>query len=85
MSYGEIAAFATPPATPPAIDATKDLKKPGEYRLLGKGVPRVDVPAKTNGTRALRHRRARSRHGLRHLRARAGARQRARSRRTRTR
>ena len=49
MSYGEIASFATPPATPPAIDATKDLKKPGEYRLLGKGVPRVDVPAKTTG------------------------------------
>jgi isoquinoline 1-oxidoreductase beta subunit len=50
MSYGEIASFATPPATPPAIDATKDLKKPGEYRLLGKGVPRVDIPAKTNGS-----------------------------------
>lgn len=50
MSYGEIASFATPPATPPVIDATKDLKKPGEYRLLGKGVPRVDVPAKTNGS-----------------------------------
>ena len=50
LSYGEIAAFATAPATPPVIDATKDLKKPGEYRLLGKGVPRVDVPAKTNGS-----------------------------------
>jgi isoquinoline 1-oxidoreductase beta subunit len=50
MSYGEIASFATPPATPPAIDATKDLKKPGEYRLLGRGVPRVDIPAKTNGS-----------------------------------
>jgi isoquinoline 1-oxidoreductase beta subunit len=50
MSYGEIASFATAPATPPAIDATKDLKKPGDYRLLGKGVPRVDVPAKTNGS-----------------------------------
>ena len=49
MSYGEIASFATPPATPPALDATKDLKKPGDYRLLGKGVPRVDVPAKTTG------------------------------------
>ena len=49
MSYGEIAAFATPPATPPAIDATKDLKSPANFRLVGKGVPRVDVPAKTNG------------------------------------
>jgi isoquinoline 1-oxidoreductase beta subunit len=50
MGYGEIASFATPPETPPAIDATKDLKKPGDYRLLGKGVPRVDVPAKTDGS-----------------------------------
>lgn len=49
MSYGEIASFATPPATPPVLDATKDLKKPGDYRLLGKGMPRVDVPAKTTG------------------------------------
>jgi isoquinoline 1-oxidoreductase beta subunit len=49
MSYGEIASFATPPATPPALDASKDLKKPGDYRLLGKGVPRVDVPAKSTG------------------------------------
>lgn len=50
LSYGEIASFATAPAAPPAIDAAKDLKKPGEYRLLGKGMPRVDVPAKTNGS-----------------------------------
>jgi isoquinoline 1-oxidoreductase beta subunit len=49
LSYGEIASFATPPASPPTLDATKDLKKPGDYRLLGKGVPRVDVPAKTTG------------------------------------
>ena len=50
MSYGEIAASAQPPATPPAIDPAKDLKPAGEYRLVGKGVPRVDVPAKTNGS-----------------------------------
>jgi len=50
MSYGEIASFAVPPATPPVIDTTKDFKKPGEYRLLGKGVPRVDIPAKTDGS-----------------------------------
>jgi isoquinoline 1-oxidoreductase beta subunit len=48
MSYGEIASFATPPATPPAVDSNS-LKKPGEYRLLGKGTPRVDVPAKATG------------------------------------
>jgi isoquinoline 1-oxidoreductase subunit beta len=50
MSYGEIASFATAPATPPAIDPAKDLKTPDKYRILGKGTPRVDVPAKTNGT-----------------------------------
>ncbi len=50
MSYGEIASFATPPATPPAVDPAKDLKSPAGYRLVGKGVPRVDVPAKTNGS-----------------------------------
>jgi isoquinoline 1-oxidoreductase subunit beta len=50
MSYGEIASFATPPDSPPAIDATRDLKKPGDYRLLGKGVPRTDIPAKTDGS-----------------------------------
>jgi isoquinoline 1-oxidoreductase beta subunit len=49
MSYGEIASFAHPPATPPAIDAAKDLKTPDKYRLLGKGTARVDVPAKSTG------------------------------------
>jgi isoquinoline 1-oxidoreductase subunit beta len=50
MSYGEIAGFATPPATPPAIDAAKDLKPIDKYRLVGKDTQRVDVPAKTNGS-----------------------------------
>jgi len=50
MSYGEIAGFATPPATVPAIDATKDLKPIDRYRLVGKDTQRVDVPAKTNGS-----------------------------------
>jgi isoquinoline 1-oxidoreductase subunit beta len=50
MSYGEIAAFAPAPATPPAIDPAKDLKPADKYRLVGKGVARVDVPSKTNGT-----------------------------------
>ena len=53
MSYGEIAAFAdSRRPTPPAIDPAKDLKPPSQYRLIGKGVPRVDVPAKTNGSGA---------------------------------
>lgn len=50
MSYGEIAASATLPASPPPIDPAKDLKPASQYRLVGKGVPRVDVPAKTNGS-----------------------------------
>jgi isoquinoline 1-oxidoreductase beta subunit len=50
MSYGEIAGFAMPPASPPAIDAAKDLKPVGKYRLVGKDTRRVDVPAKTNGS-----------------------------------
>jgi isoquinoline 1-oxidoreductase beta subunit len=50
MSYGEIASFATPPASAPAIDAAKDLKPIDKYRLVGKDTPRVDVPAKTNGS-----------------------------------
>ncbi len=50
MGYGEIAAFAQAPATPPGIDPAKDLKPASQYRLVGKGVPRVDVPSKTNGS-----------------------------------
>jgi isoquinoline 1-oxidoreductase beta subunit len=49
MSYGEIAAFATVPADPPKIDE-KDLKPASQYRLIGKGVPRVDVPPKSDGS-----------------------------------
>lgn len=50
MSYGEIAAGAAAPAALPAIDPAKDLKPASQYRLVGKGVPRVDVPPKTNGS-----------------------------------
>ncbi|HSD44948.1 MAG TPA: molybdopterin cofactor-binding domain-containing protein [Burkholderiales bacterium] len=49
MGYGEIASFAKVPAEPPKIDPAKDLKPVDKFRLVGKGVPRVDVPAKTNG------------------------------------
>ena len=49
MSYGEIASFATAPASPPAIDPAKDLKSADKYRILGKDTPRVDVPAKSTG------------------------------------
>lgn len=50
LGYGEIAAGAAVPATLPAIDPAKDLKPASQYRLVGKGVPRVDVPSKTNGS-----------------------------------
>lgn len=49
MSYGEIAAFAKPPAEMPKVDPAT-VKTPATYRLLGKDVGRVDVPSKTNGT-----------------------------------
>ncbi len=49
LGYGEIAAFAKAPAEPPKIDPTKDLKPVDRFRLVGKGVPRVDVPAKSTG------------------------------------
>lgn len=50
ISYGEIAGFATPPAQPPAIDPAKDLKPVNRFRLVGKGLPLVDIPAKTDGS-----------------------------------
>ncbi len=49
MSYGEIAAFAEIPATAPTIKP-EELKKPGQYRLIGKDVMRVELPTKVNGT-----------------------------------
>jgi isoquinoline 1-oxidoreductase beta subunit len=49
MTYGEIASFATEPATMPGISKA-ELKKPGEFRIIGKSVPRRDIPAKVNGT-----------------------------------
>lgn len=49
MSYGEIASFAQVPATMPAIDKSA-LKKMADYRILGKTTPRLDIPAKTNGS-----------------------------------
>ena len=49
MSYGEIAGFGTVPATLPAVDKS-ELKDKSQYRLIGKSVPRRDIPAKVNGT-----------------------------------
>src|SRR6266446_5904125 len=49
LSYGEIAAFTQIPATAPAIKP-EELKKPEQYRLIGKDVMRVELPTKVNGT-----------------------------------
>ena len=50
ISYGDIAKFATVPAEPLKI-AEADLKKPAQFRLIGrKEIRRVDVPSKVNGS-----------------------------------
>jgi isoquinoline 1-oxidoreductase beta subunit len=48
MSYGEIAAFAKAPAEMPKIE-DKDLKATASFRLIGKDVPRIEVPTKVTG------------------------------------
>jgi isoquinoline 1-oxidoreductase beta subunit len=49
MTYGEIASFATVPAEMPKL-ADTDLKKPSDFRIIGKDIARLDVPPKTNGS-----------------------------------
>ena len=48
ISYGEIAAFAKPPAALPTI-GEQDLKRPPDFRYIGKDLPRVELPTKVNG------------------------------------
>jgi isoquinoline 1-oxidoreductase beta subunit len=48
MSYGEVAAFAKTPAELPKIEE-KDLKPAAAFRLIGKDVPRVELPNKVTG------------------------------------
>jgi len=48
MGYGEIAAFARVPDTPPAVTKA-NLKPISQFRLIGHDQPRVDVPSKTTG------------------------------------
>ncbi|HUK61465.1 MAG TPA: molybdopterin cofactor-binding domain-containing protein [Stellaceae bacterium] len=51
LSYGEIARHAKLPD--PMPEAGKDdLKKPADYRYLGKNFQRVDIPHKVNGSAA---------------------------------
>jgi isoquinoline 1-oxidoreductase subunit beta len=49
LSYGEIASFGKVPATLPAVDKS-ELKPKSQFRLIGKSVPRRDLPLKVNGT-----------------------------------
>jgi isoquinoline 1-oxidoreductase beta subunit len=49
MSYGEIASFAKMPGTLPKVGKGA-LKRKSEFRLIGKSVPRRDIPGKVNGT-----------------------------------
>jgi isoquinoline 1-oxidoreductase beta subunit len=49
LGYGEIAGFMTLPSVLPEIKP-EQLKKPADFRLLGKDVPRVDVAAKARGS-----------------------------------
>jgi isoquinoline 1-oxidoreductase beta subunit len=49
LSYGDIAAFGKIPSPLPTVDA-KELKARKDWRLIGKGVARRDIPAKVNGS-----------------------------------
>ena len=49
ISYGEVVKFATVPAEPPKLGEA-DLKRPSQFRLIGKDMPRVDVPSKVDGS-----------------------------------
>jgi isoquinoline 1-oxidoreductase beta subunit len=49
ISYGDIAKFAKVPATLPQVTEA-DLKPESQWRLIGHDLPRLDVPAKVNGT-----------------------------------
>lgn len=48
MTYGEIAAFAQVPAQIPQFTAAQ-LKPMSQFRLIGKDLPRIEVPDKVNG------------------------------------
>jgi isoquinoline 1-oxidoreductase beta subunit len=48
ISYGEVAAFARVPEKMPDIKP-ENLKPAAQFRLIGKDVPRIDVPAKVSG------------------------------------
>jgi isoquinoline 1-oxidoreductase beta subunit len=49
LGYGEIAGFAELPAVAPEIKP-EALKKPSEFRLIGRDAMRADLPGKVNGS-----------------------------------
>jgi isoquinoline 1-oxidoreductase subunit beta len=49
LSYGDIAAIAEIPEKAPDIKP-EQLKKPQDFRLIGKDVMRIELPGKVNGT-----------------------------------
>ena len=48
LSYGEIAEFAMVPASPPQF-TREQLKRPSEFRLIGRDIARIEVPDKVSG------------------------------------
>ena len=48
LTYGEIAEFAAVPASPPQF-TREQLKRPSEFRLIGKDIARIEVPDKVSG------------------------------------
>ena len=49
LSYGDVAAIAELPAKAPEIKP-EQLKKPADFRLIGKDVMRIELPSKVNGS-----------------------------------
>ena len=49
ISYGEIAKFAQAPSSAPEV-TEDELKKPEQFRLIGRDVMRIELPQKVNGT-----------------------------------
>jgi hypothetical protein len=49
LSYGELLPFLTLPDSFPEFTET-DYKNPEDYKLVGKIIPRTEIPSKTDGT-----------------------------------
>ena len=49
IGYGEVASFAVVPSKAPEIKP-EDLKKPSQFRLIGKDTMRLELPSKVNGS-----------------------------------